>query len=691
MLEKLRAFSARLPELAKILIPLSALLLIVFFMPRAARFKYEFAEGQVWRNGDLYAPFDFTLYKSDATIRSEKEKILENFSPYYIWDGQSEQNAKANFAKALERQIKEEKDNPAYQEVFYHQAQYKRMGEALLNDLYKSGIIGQDSILKNHDKSFVINIIKGNQTYKRTLGNVFTLRSAYELITDSLPHSSLRNPEFLLPVLEQVMAPNLVYSDSLTQKYKQRALAGISPNVGSVKAGELILANNTRITAEDYQKLSSLKRHYESGQNGKHTTLFITLGNFLLIGVILLIVFQFLKNYNREEFGRFGDLLMVFMWPVFFGLLSIFVVHHPGINPYFIPFAIVPLVSKSFFPIRLSILLHIAVVLLSTFILGKGFDFVLVQTIVGIIALIMGKEIRYWGQFFVTIGWVILTYIVVTFSIDFVQSAEVHWTEFTWLPWLLLNGLLLLIAFPLVPLFGKIFGRITPIQLAELSDFNHPLLKELSLKAPGTFQHSLQVANLAEAAANSIGANALLVKSGALFHDIGKIKNPSYFIENQKGINPHDQLSAKESAAIIIGHVTEGEKLARKHNLPKEIIRLILTHHGSTRVEYFYRTEINEKGEAAVNVKDFTYPGPPPKTKEEVILMIADSMEAASHSLKEPNQLNLDELIEKVLAFKKDAHQFDHSDITFAEFDTIVKTIRKTLHSIYHIRVEYPE
>jgi len=377
--------------------------------------------------------------------------------------------------------------------------------------------------------------------------------------------------------------------------------------------------------------------------------------------------------------------------PLFFAFLSIFVVNNSGINPYFIPFAIVPLVSRSFFPIRLSLLLHLVVVVISTFILGQGYDFVLVQVIAGIVALIVGKETRYWGQFFVSIGLVLMTYIVMIFVLTFVKSGEMNWSDLRWLSWLMLNGLLLLIAYPLIPLFGKIFGRLTPIQLAELADFNHILLKDLSLKAPGTFQHSLQVANLAEAAATAIGANALLVKVGALFHDIGKMKSPSYFIENQKGINPHDKISAKESAAIIIGHVVEGEKLARKHNLPKEIIQLILTHHGTTRVEYFYRTEVKEHGEEAINPKDFTYPGPAPKTKEEVILMIADSLEAASHSLKEPNEKSLDDLIQKVIQIKKDTNQFDHSEITFAEFETIVKTIRKTLHSIYHIRVEYPD
>ncbi|HHB79063.1 MAG TPA: hypothetical protein ENK85_07505, partial [Saprospiraceae bacterium] len=270
MLEKLKAFSAHLPSVARVLIPLIALLLIGFFMPRSTRFKYEFAEGSVWRNGDLYAPFDYTLYKSDADILAEKNKILQDFSPYYIWDTNIEAKVKSHFISVFDRQVEDEKGNPTYQEVFYHQNQYRQVGQGLLDLIYASGVVALDSNLAGRPPSFVINVIRGNETYRRTLGNVFNERTAYAFVIDSLPHSSLRNPEFLLPVFEQVIEPNLIYSDSLTQKYKERELAGISQVVGSVKAGDLVLANNTRITAEDYQKLDSLRKHYESGQRGKY-------------------------------------------------------------------------------------------------------------------------------------------------------------------------------------------------------------------------------------------------------------------------------------------------------------------------------------------------------------------------------------------------------------------------------------
>lgn len=690
MLEKLKTLATQLPLYAKLFIPVMALFLIGFFMPRATRFKYEFVEGQVWRNGDLVAPFDFTLYKTDTDLLSEKQKVLQEFSPYYTWHTNAGSNAKTAFAKAFQSQIKEQ--DQAYQEVYTHTNQYKKVGDGLLDIIYRIGLIGQDSLLSTKANSFVINIINGNQTFKRTKGNLYTLHSAYDFLIDSLPHSVLRNPEFLLPVLEQVLIPNLTYNDSLTQKYKNRAIQSITPNIGSIKRGDFIVGHNERIGKEEFQKLTSLKRHYESDQGGKYANWLIIIGNFALVGVILAVFFQFIRNYNKQEYSRFGDLFLLFMWPVLFAWLAVFVAKQSGMNPYFIPFAIVPLVARSFFPIRLSLILHTVIVIISSFILGQGFDFVIVQIIVGIVALIVGKETRYWGQFFGSIGLIILTYALMVFLLGFVKSGDVHLSEFTWLPWLVLNGLLLLIAYPLIPLLGKIFGKITPIQLAELADFNHPLLKELSLIAPGTFQHSLQVSNLAEAAANAIGANALLVKVGALFHDIGKMKNPQYFIENQKGgTNPHNKLSARESVAIILGHVTEGERLAKKHKLPKEIINLILTHHGTSRVEYFYRTEVNEKGEDAVNPKDFTYPGTRPKTKEEVILMIADSLEAASHSLKNPNEESLNNLIEKVIEIKQETNQFGASNMTFVEFETVIKTIKKTLHSIYHIRVEYPD
>ena len=317
MLQKLKAFSAQIPQFTKVLIPLVTMVLIGFFMPRSARFKFEFAEGQVWHNGDLYAPFDFTLYKPDATILAEKKKIEQDFSPYYIWDVNAESKAKSSFLAGFSRQAEDEKSNSDYQEVFYHQKDYRRVGQGLLSLIYQAGVVGNDTILIGKPPSFVINVVRGNETYRKTLGNVYTARSTYEFITDSLPHSSLRNPEFILPVLEQVIAPNLIYSDSLTQKFKQRELAGISLVVGSVKAGDLVLANNTRISHDDYQKLDSLRKHYESGQSGKYTDLLIFFGNFLLLGVILLVFFEFIRNYNQLEFGRFKDLMMIFMMPLF--------------------------------------------------------------------------------------------------------------------------------------------------------------------------------------------------------------------------------------------------------------------------------------------------------------------------------------------------------------------------------------
>ncbi len=691
MLDKVKSITLQIPRFGKVVIPLAAIFLIGFLMPRETRFPYEFEEGEVWRYGDMIAPFDYSLYKSEESILTEKERILEGFSPYFMIDNQVQYRMQTAFSEGFDRQMQEEKSNPAYSDVVFQQRAYKSVGKGLLLAIYHAGMIGQDSILNGKDNSFVINVIDGNATFKRTLGNLYNARTAYEFITDSLPHTRIRNPEFLLPLLEKGLLPNLIYNDSLTQKYQNQELSSLSKTVGSIKAGDLILANNTRISAADFQKLSSLKKHYESGQEGQYTDLFMMLGNFALIGLILLILYVYLRKYNEDNYNRFGDLLLIFLWPVFFGLLSIFVVKNASISPYFIPFAIVPLVTKSFFPIRLTMALHLVVVILSTLILGLGFDFLMMQLLVGVVALIVSQETRYWGHFFGTIGLIILTYVVLLFLLSFVKNGAVASVDFKWISWLMLNGLLLLIAYPLIPLFGKLFGKLTGIQLAELSDFNHPLLKDLSVKAPGTFQHSLQVANLAEAAADSIGANALLVKVAALFHDIGKMNNPMYFIENQKGKNAHDTISSSESAKIIIDHVADGIKLGKKHSLPKEIISMIWSHHGTSRVEYFYRTEMKEKGESAVNPKDFTYPGPRPKTKEEVILMIADSLEAASHSLKEPNEKNLDELIKKVIANKKSTNQFDESEMTFLEFETIIDTIRRRLHSIHHIRVAYPD
>jgi cyclic-di-AMP phosphodiesterase PgpH len=355
-------------------------------------------------------------------------------------------------------------------------------------------------------------------------------------------------------------------------------------------------------------------------------------------------------------------------------------------------FCIVPIIVRTFFGTANALYTHLAIMMLASFVIPLGNDFIVLNMLAGMVAIFYNIKNNYWSQFFLSNGLILVTYLLgyIAMSVSNEGSfATVNYQNFGWLS---LNILLTLLAYPFIPMLEKAFGFVSEITLLELSDINKPLLKELSIKAPGTFQHSLQVANLAEAAAYEIGANAMLAKTGALYHDIGKTLNPTYFIENQSSeVNPHDELTFEESARIIVSHVADGIELAKKYKLPDIIIDFIRTHHGSSRVEFFYQSFLKNFPDEAIDEKLFSYPGPLPYSKETAIVMMSDTVEAAARSLKNPTRDMLDELVEKLIAFKISQNQFINSDITFKEINVVKKILKKMLHSIYHARVEYPK
>ena len=335
---------------------------------------------------------------------------------------------------------------------------------------------------------------------------------------------------------------------------------------------------------------------------------------------------------------------------------------------------------------------HLVIILIASFLSNLGYEFTVLQLLVGMVTVLVVSETRYWNKFFFGISFIILTYILGFIGLSIINTGSINDIDWVTIVWLLINGMLTLLAYPFIPLLEKIFGFTSQITLAELGDINRPLLKELSLKAPGTMQHSLQVSNLATAAADLIGANSLLIKVGALYHDIGKINNPECFIENQRnGVNPHADWNNFESAEKIINHVTDGRKMAKKHRLPQVLIDFIMTHHGTTRVEYFYRNQKNDFPDKEFDESLFRYPGPRPKTKEQAILMLADSIEAASKSLKNPNGQDIDALVDKIISYKIDQDQLDDANLTFSELKQCEDTFKSVLRSMYHIRVEYPD
>lgn len=463
-------------------------------------------------------------------------------------------------------------------------------------------------------------------------------------------------------------------------------------SIYSFNKGETLVSANQKITSSTVKILDDyLGARMQASSHFSSRRIMYFIGYFLLTSLIIGALILYSLKYFPDSFQKLSGILFLLIWPVLFSFLVFLVNKNAALSPYLIPFCLVPIIVFNFYGGRLALFVHIVVVLIASFLSGLGYEFTFLQILAGIVTVLIISETRYWNKFFTSILIILATYFIGYLGLAMINSGSLERPEYMVFGWLAMNSLLLLLAYPFIPLVEKVFGFTSSISLAELSDMNQPLIKELSLKAPGTLQHSLQVANLGEAAAEKIGANSLLVKTAALYHDIGKLQNPEYFIENSKGENHHATLSNFESAKTIINHVKDGVTMAKKARLPKLIIDIIQTHHGTTRVEYFYRQQKTQEPDREFDESIFRYPGPKPTTKEQTILMIADSVEAASKSLKSPVGQDIDKLIDGIVEYKIKEGQLSDSELTFQELDICKDVFKALLRSIYHVRIEYPE
>lgn len=691
MASKLSNALQNLPNIVKILMVIGVVIFISFLTPNNVKFKYEFEQGQSWRYEDLIAPFDFPIQKTEEEMMSEQANINVDFSPYYYLDPTILKTQKKDFRQAFDEQLESSKRDNQFRDVQRNSGRYLKYGIRFLDNIFNRGIA---QILPSHTtkgKDFVVNVVSGNIKKKETLQNLLTVESANELLSDSLPYSRLYEPEFLLPLLTELIEPNLMYNDSLTQKFQNEQLASISSTRGMVKKGDLIIPQNGIVTDDIYQKLVSFRAQYQKKVTDQKSHWGVFLGYFLLAFLIVGTFLAYLQVQATYVYEKFSNLIFMLLWLMVFSYLVYLVELTDNLSSYLIPFCIVPIIVKNFFQERLAIFTHIVVVLIASFLTTLGYEFTFLQILAGIVTVLIYNDMRDWSKFFFTILVIFLTYSVGFLGLNLIKEGDLWNIDWSSYSWFVINAILTLLAYPLIPLLERLFGFTSAITLVELSDLNRPLLKNLSLKAPGTLQHSLQVANLAEAAATEIGANSLLIKVAALYHDIGKTTNPTYYIENQSGRNPHDDLSNFESAKMIISHVTEGVKIAKKNRLPLEIIDIIRSHHGDTRCEYFYRNQLKEFPNQEFDESLFRYPGPRPKTKEETILMCADSLEAASKSLRNPTGQDIDKLVDTIIAGKITNGQFEQSELSFKELDSCILVFKKLLRNINHVRIEYPE
>lgn len=654
---------------------------IVYVFPKEGKFKYEIdnLKGKPWPHDILIAPFDFAIKKSQEELDKERQEVHANSKLYFRYDttvyNESLKKFRANLDKAGARQ----------------QAQYLREGKPILDSVYSRGIIQVSDVIEKQPPDYEIAVIENNVEEERTLGSFFTIRTADQYIFEQVSKEANLDKEFLFESLGGVITHNVFYDDSTTQRVLKQALDNISPTKDRISNGVKIISKGEIVTQEKYEILQSLKAEYEAESGGTSNYIFMLLGQSIIVSCCLLILLVFLWLFRRDIF--LDNTRITFI--LFLVMLSIYIVHFglkiERVSIYMLPFCILPVIVRAFYDTRIALFTHLVTILMSSFLAPNRFEFAFIQIVAGIVAIFSIVNMRNRSQVFLAAGTIFLAYSAAYLGISITQEGRLATIDYHTFLWFAVSAMLTLFSYPLIFIFEKMFGFISDVSLLELSDTNSALLRELASRAPGTFQHSLQVANLAEEAIYKIGGNALLVRTGALYHDIGKMEMPLYFIENQvSGINPHEELGFEESASLIINHVIRGIEIAKEHNLPEVVIDFIRTHHGTTMTAYFYRSyKRNYPGEQ-VDENKFRYPGPIPFSKETAVLMMADSVEAASRSLKNYDYESIDKLVEEIIDSQIDQDQFVNSDITFRDITSIKKIFKKKLMNIYHVRVEYP-
>lgn len=653
--------------------------LIVYFFPKGSKFKYEFQKGRSWQYENLMAPFDFAISKSAEEVELEKAQLREEKLPYYQYNQEVVDSVNNEFLSVIENSEQFQNLSNSEKDIVFEK------GTQLLNRLYERGVV-ENLIVKPR-----IKLVKANAAEEVSGTSISTLTDALSVINQELTESSIPFATQLLDTLESIIIPNVFYDQELTENELNVALAQVSTTRGQVRSGDLIIGRGEVVEGLKLKKLNSLKAQFESDLWQGNNTYFIVFGYTLLVALVLIMLFLFLKKYRQEIFEDNNRVTFIFVNILLMVFITTLVVKTDDNYVYAVPLCILPLILKNFFDARLGLFAHVLTVLILGFIVPNSFEFILLQIIAGIVTILTISEAHKRANLFISVTQITAIYILGYFAFYIINEGgvtNIKWQNFAYF---MLNGLLLLASFPLIYIYEKLFGLVSDVSLLELSDTNSKLLKELSDKAPGTFHHSLQVANLAEAAANQIGANGMLVRVGALYHDIGKMFNPTYFTENQiTNINPHDDLPPKESAKIIIDHVIKGIELARKNNVPDRVIDFLRTHHGTSLVYYFYKKQKDLDGDE-VDEEDFRYPGPPPFSRETAILMMADAVEAASKSLTSPNSQIIDDFVEKIVKSQMAADQFLNANITLKEIEAVKKVLKQKLINIYHLRVEYPE
>ena len=673
-------------EIYKAFIFIVVIIVIVYMLPKEAKFNYEFTLGRPWKYETLIAGQDFPIVKSQEIIDKEKEELKREVRPYFVYNEKLTKNLKKEglllFDSLWVREFGFENGVNYVKERSFFKKTLKR--------IYEKGVIGKIDYEVKYGKEDVVYLVKNKMATDKFFGDFYHADDVIIVVEGYLKKKNFPDHEFLINIFQNTLKPNVFFDEKKTNSELESMMQDISPYDGVVQQGQLIISKGEVIDEVSYRILTSMRSDFEK-KSGKSYALII-LGQVILVAIPIFAFVLFLLYFRRDLFDENKNIILFLLLITLMVFVSRFAVNINSNYLYIVPLVINILVIRAFYDTRLALMIHLTTVLLVSYFVPNSFQFLFLQVITGIITIISIVRLYKRSQFFITALYIFLSYSLMYVAMVLITRGDIMQVEPVHLLYFAFNAMLVLFSYPMIYLIEKIFGMITDISLLEYADTNNDLIRELTSKAPGTFQHSVQVANLAEEAIREIGGNPLLVRAGAMYHDIGKSANPVYFTENQpSGYNPHDDLNFEESARIIIDHVITGVELARKNKIPEQIIDFIRTHHGTKRVEYFYRMSLKEKSRDEINLDEFTYQGPIPYNKETCVLMMADAVEAASRSIKVPDNQKISDLVDNIIKSQMDEGQYNNANITMRDINRVKKLFKKKLMSIYHVRIEYPD
>ncbi len=668
--------------IGKVLVFVLAAFLVFWQLPRASKFKFEYQLSKPWQHETLYAPFDFPIYKDSETLWAEREAAIQRVKPIFVFDESQTLAALNTLTSSFDSQW-----NP--------NSQFDR--ENTLDFLLKvydsienQGVVAYDKNSESLTPTSEVSLIRTQVMRSMRYGDFYTLTTATEAMKGMLKTADgTIDTQFISGLLENGLRQNVFYNAELTKAETDKVTNAISLTYGLVQKDELIVTEGEIVDAHTYNILESLQQEYASRSMSHSETLRVTLSQLFLVVLIFLIMGLYVNRLHQATFKDLRRLVLLLTMLLIVIIPSYWIVRlHPS-YVLVMPVTILAIMIGAFFNLRLAFATQVFAVMLISIAVPNPFQFIFMQLVVTVLTTFSMSNRRVHHRFIQTALYIFFGYLIVYLAFTFLATSEVDWIDVLML---FFNAVFTLLAQPLILVLERIFGLTTSLSLMELSNTNSPLLRQLATTAPGTFQHSFQVANLCEEVLYEIGGDTILARTGALYHDVGKIKNPMYFTENQHGAySPHNDLSNKESAQIIISHVTDGIELAHKNHIPERIIDFIRTHHGTRRTDYFYINEQKAHPGEVVDPAPFTYHGPKPFSRETAVLMMCDSIEAASHSLKEPDEKKINDLVDNIINKQMEAGQYINTDLTLRDIETCRKVLKKKLMSIYHVRIAYPE